>query len=459
MESMRKTALLSVFLFLAATVVSAAAATPAKAVEQNDNKPESVEAFMDMGFGMFIHWSMDSQLGVVISHSMAGASEDYLNRFVNELPKTFNPYKFNPDDIAVLAKLAGMKYVVFTTKHHSGFSMFKTRETDFNIMNTPYGKDITKELVQALRKQGIAVGFYYSPEDFRVLYKQNYPIGRTQRERHFPANNPELMEHDKRQIKELLTNYGKIDILFFDGPADGLKQYAWSLQPDIMVTRGHISTPEQKTPDSPVPGPWESCYTMGTDWNYKPTNDPHKSGTDVIKMLIEIRAKGGNFLLNIGPKPDGEVQIEQEARLREVALWNFVNGESIHNVRPWKVIREGSTWFTASKDGKTVYAFVTDPWKYRERRNFLFCSVKGTPETKVSVLGYGGEIMEYVNTDPRIRWEATSLGLAVSAVNGQRYYTNNQWPNPVVLKLENVEYNEPVPYEVKEPVLKMDGTI
>ncbi|MCA1759394.1 MAG: alpha-L-fucosidase, partial [Bacteroidales bacterium] len=144
----------------------------------NLNKPERLEWFRDLGFGMFIHFSFDSQLGVVISHSMAGASEDYLNRFVNELPKTFNPKEFSPDEIATLAKLAGMKYIVFTTKHHSGFCMWDTQTTEFNIMNTPYGKDLLAEYVDATRKAGLAVGFYFSPEDFNFLYENGLQVRR-----------------------------------------------------------------------------------------------------------------------------------------------------------------------------------------------------------------------------------------------------------------------------------------
>ena len=414
---------------------------PGFGAEQKDNRPETVESFMDMGFGMFVHWSVDSQLGAVISHSLSGASKDYQERFFSELPKTFNPKRFDPEDWAVLAKLAGMEYVVFTVKHHSGFCMWQTKTTDFGLSSTPYNGDIFREVLDAFREQGIKVGFYFSPEDFSVLFSQGYPIGRLQHPMHYPANNSVLMEHDKKQLKELLTNYGKIDVLFFDGPAEGLKEYAWKLQPDIMVTRGHINTPEQTTPDSPLPGPWESCYTMGTDWQYKPTNDPHKSGNEIIRMLIEVRAKGGNFLLNVGPKPDGEIQIEQQERLREVALWNFVNGEAIHGVRPWHVTHEDNIWYTASKDGNTVYAFVTDPWPYTKRRQFVFPTLKGGPDTRVSVLGYASELIEYrENADAAVRWQPTDLGLVVSAVRGQRLYTNNKWPNPVVLKIENVEY-------------------
>ena len=411
--------------------------------QQTINKPEREQWFMDMGFGMFIHWSMDSQVGAVISHSMAGASEDYLQRYINELPGSFNPRKFNPDDWAILAKLAGMKYVVFTSKHHSGFCMWDTKTTTFNIMNTPFRRDIVKEVFEAFRKQGIAIGIYFSPEDFHFFHENHIPVGRLQDPRHYPENNKELMAYDKAQIKELLTGYGKIDIFFFDGPAEGLKEYAWHLQPEIVVTRGQMQTPEQDIPDKPIPGPWEACFTMGTDWQYKPTNDPHKSGTEIINMLIETRAKGGNLLLNIGPKPDGELQIEQEALLREVALWNLVNQEAIHNIRPWEIIKEDNVWFTKARDQNTVYAFVPagNEWKYGERKEFVFRSLAGNEGTKVSILGYASELVEYrPGLDAKIYISSTPLGLVISAVNGHRLYTNNQWPNPVILKIENAEY-------------------
>lgn len=145
---------------------------------QLKNKPELEEEFMDMGFGIFIHWSMDSQYGSVISHSMVGASEEYLDKYMNELPKTFYPNKFDPDEWARLFKLAGAEYVVFTTKHHNGFCMWDTKTTGFNIMNTPYGKDITGMLFESLRKYGLKVGVYFSPEDFSFLHKQGKVISR-----------------------------------------------------------------------------------------------------------------------------------------------------------------------------------------------------------------------------------------------------------------------------------------
>ena len=424
--------------------------------QQKANVPAREQWFMDMGFGMFIHWSMDSQIGAVISHSMAGASEDYLQRFINDLPKTFNPRKFYPEDWAILAKLAGMKYVVFTAKHHSGFCMWETKTTEFNIMNTPFKRDILKEVLEAFRKQGLAIGIYYSPEDFHFFHENHIPVGRLQDSLHYPVNNNGLMTYDKAQIKELLTNYGKIDLFFFDGPAEGLKEYAWQLQPELIVTRGQMETPEQDIPDKPMPGPWEACFTMGTDWQYKPTNDPHKSGTEIINMLIETRAKGGNLLLNVGPKPDGELQIEQEALLREMALWNLVNQEAIHLVRPWEIIREGNVWFTKAKDLNTVYAFMPggEEWKYGERKEFVFQTLSGNEKTKVSILGYASELLEYKpGFDAKIYVSPTPIGLVVSAVNGHRLYTNNKWPNPVVLKIENVSFKPAIKEMAKKSAI------
>ena len=408
---------------------------------QAGNRAERVEWFMDQGLGMFVHWSVDSQLGSVISHSMVGASGDYLDRFVNELPKTFYPERFNPDEWARLAKLAGMKYVVFTTKHHSGFCMFHTKTTDFNVRNTPYKKDITKELVKSLRKFGIAVGFYFSPDDFWLLYKQGKDVSRRRPEA-LPVNNPELMAHNKAQLRELFKKYGPIDVLFIDGQTDGLKELAWELQPNCVVTRGAMETPEQKTPDEPMPGPWEACYTLGTQWQFKPTNEDYKSGTQLIEMLIEIRAKGGNFLLNVGPQPDGIIPFEQERRMRELALWLFINREAIYEIRPWHVIREGDIWFTKAKDADTVYAFLTKlpGWRKGQRKEFTLKSVRATPRSKVSVLGQSGRVLEYSpKVIPETRWNQEEDGLHISVMRAQRIYNNTRWPNPIVLKITNAE--------------------
>lgn len=413
--------------------------------QQVSNKPERVNWFQDLGFGLFIHWNVDGSLGAVISHTLAGASEEYTEKYFSELPEYFNPVKFDPGAWAKLAKLAGMKYVVFTTKHHSGFCMWDTRTTTFNVMNTPFKRDITREIANAFRKEGIAIGFYFSPEDFHYFHRNKIPVGRLQHPQHFPVNNPGLMDHDKKQLKELLTNYGKVDILFIDGPGDGLREYAWSILPDLVITRDAMKTPEQNTPDEPLPRPWEACYTMGTDWGFKPTNDPHKSGKEVIDMLTEIRAKGGNFLLNVGPMPDGQIQIEQENILREVALWNFANSEAIYKVKPLPVIREENVWYTRSNDEKYIYAIITrkspDDWKYGERKTFVLTHIEGNAKTRITTLGYKAEMVEYKkNFDAGTYLAPTDLGLVISAVNGHRMYTNNRWPNSVVLRIENATF-------------------
>jgi len=261
----------------------------------NLNRADRLEWFRDQGFGLFIHWSVDSQLGSVISHSMVAASPDYLDRFVNGLPKTFNPRKFYPDDWAVLARLAGMRYVVFTAKHHSGFCMYDTATTDFGIMHTPFQRDITAEVLKSFRNQGLAAGLYFSTDDFWWLYKNGKTIQRGTPDVQ-PRNNPGLLSHDRTQVRELMTRYGKIDVIFFDGEAQGLRELAWELQPDAVVSRGALQTPEQYIPGVPLEGAWEANLTMGTQWQYKPTNEVYKSGGQLIATLIETRAKGGNLV-------------------------------------------------------------------------------------------------------------------------------------------------------------------
>ncbi|HOK26452.1 MAG TPA: alpha-L-fucosidase [Bacteroidales bacterium] len=410
----------------------------------NRNKPEREEWLRDLGFGMFIHWSIDSQLGIVISHSLVGASDDYTKRFINDLPKTFDPKEFDAYKIAIQAGLAGMKYIVFTTKHHSGFCMWDTKTTDFKITNTPYKKDLLKEYVEGVRKAGLAVGFYYSPEDFKFLYDNNITVRRMGLDLNDRIK-AEYNELIRRQTNELFSRYGKIDVLFIDGsPAEPCKDEAWRLQPDLVITRGAVETPEQKIRGDIKDVLWESCITMGTQWQYKPTNDDLKSGTELIEMLIETRAKGGNLLLNIGLDPYGKVPDPESRNLTELAAWNFINREAVQSVRPWVVSHEGNIWFTASKDRKTVYAIITGiyDWTRGERKEFLLKSVKATENTKISVLGQNSLVVEYnPEINPECRFKQTEKGLEISVVRAQRIYNNSRWPNPITVKIENVVPN------------------
>ena len=404
------------------------------------NDPAAVELFRDRGLGLFIHWSVDGPLGGVISHSLVGASPDYVERFFRILPGQFNPDRFQPDKWAALAKLAGFEYIMFTTKHHAGFCMWDSATTPFSVGHTPYGKDLTRQLVDAFRKQGIAIGFYFSPDDFWWLHQKGITINR-QVKGVYPQDIPEFMDYTRRQLRELLSNYGAIDYFFFDGPAEQLTDYAWSLQPNLVITRGVMETPEQYIPGVPLKGAWEGNLTMGTEWPWKPTNEVYKSGTELIDILIETRAKGGNLLLNIGPKPDGEIAIEQESRLREIALWNLVNGEALKSVRPWVITNENNIWFTQHKDSSTVYAFLTRiPWRLGEPKTVTLRSVRATPKTQVTVLGQSDEIVEYrPDVKPKTTWRQGEAGLEITAYRAQRLYTDRRWPNPVVLKITNVE--------------------
>ena len=405
------------------------------------NKPERLEWFRDLGLGLFIHWGIDVQLGGDISHPLVGASDDFVERYYDELPRRFHPRRFDPVEWAELASLIGVRYVVFTTKHHSGFCMFETATTPRHVVNTPFGRDATAEILDAFRHEGIAAGVYFSPDDFAWLRENGIPIQRTIPEVQ-PWSNPGLMELSRTQVTELLTKYGDVDLIFFDGDADGLREHAWATDPEIVVTRGALPTPEQHIPGQSIEGAWESNLTMGTQWTYKPTNETYKSGSRLIEILIETRAKGGNLLLNIGPKADGTIPVEQEARLQELGLWMFVNREAIYATRPWVVTNEGGLWFTRAKDEDTLYVAVVggERWAWGERREFLIRSARATERTEVAVLGQNGEIMEYrPDADPAPRWEQTDDGLAISAYNAQRLYNDKKWPNPVVLRITHVE--------------------
>ena len=292
--------------------LSAHAAEPQPLGEYRNDRAR-VQEFMDWGLGMFVHWGVDVELGSVISHSLVGASDEYIERYVRELPATFNPTNYDPDTWVKLAKLAGCQYMVLTTKHHSGFCLWPTKTTDFSVANTPYKKDIVKAYVEACRRQGMKVGFYFSPEDFLFLHKQGHEIRRKAGYANI-SQNKELLAHDEAQIRELFGGaYGDIDVAFLDAFDNAaIRDLIHQLQPKCLVTRGEMETPEQNIPNQPIPGPWEACFTLGTQWQYKPTNEHYKSGTKLIEMLIDVRAKGGNLLINMGPDPTGRIPHQQE---------------------------------------------------------------------------------------------------------------------------------------------------
>src|SRR5205085_2526264 len=200
-----------------------------------------------------------------------------------------------------------------------------------------------------------------------------------------------------------------------------------------------MTTPEQTIPGVAPAGAWEACITTGTSWQYQPRNEVYKNGYELIRLIYETRAKGGNLLLNVGPKPDGELPIEQEERLREIANWMFVNGESIYSVRPWIITNEQNLWFTKKKDANTLYTIVAEPWRRGEWKDIVVRSARAGANTTVNVLGQNDLVYEYSKVVPKTTWKQESDGLHIRAFFAQRLQDNSRWPNPLVLMITDVQ--------------------
>lgn len=418
-------------------------APTAAAKAQADNRPDRLEWFRDQGLGLFVHWSVDSQLGLIISHSLAGSSTEYARRFYSELPGTFNPTGFDPDRLARLARLAGFRYMVFTAKHHNGFCMWQTDTTEFSIGHTPYRADITHKLLDSFRAQGIAAGLYFSPDDFHWLFEHGKAIQRLVPGVQ-PKANPGLMQLDQRQVTELMTRYGTVSVFFFDGEATGLRDIVWRSQPQTVVTRGALETPEQNVPGAPLAGAWEANMTLGSAWGDQPTDDVVKPVDQLVRTLVHVRARGGNLLLNVSPTAEGTLPAAQEQAVRTLGSWMFVNGEAIYATRPWVVTNEGDHWFTRSKDGHALYVILdgaadTSGWKRGERREFVLKTARATAGTRVSVLGQSDALVEYrPEIDATSRFEQKADGLHISVVRAQRMRDSDVWPLPTVVRLTDV---------------------
>jgi alpha-L-fucosidase len=223
-----------------------------------------------------------------------------------------------------------------------------------------------------------------------------------------------------------------------------LAKICWDLNPDVVVTRGAIETPEQHTPDSPIPSPWEACYTLGDQWQFRPTNENYKTAKDVILKLIDIKAKGGNFLLNFGPDAMGNFPPAQLGILNEISLWMFINREAFENTVPHHIIKEEDMWFLTSRDRRTAYVFLNeDNWSLGERKTFEIQAFNTTAKSKVSVLGHNGKVLEYQpDVDPSPEIVSTHNGIQVSVTRSQRIYNDRSWNNPVVIKITELDMED-----------------
>ena len=404
------------------------------------NRAERLSWYQDLALGMYLYWTVDAVFGMVNAHSVIGASNDYLRPYFEDLPRYFNPQAFDAGWYARLAKLCGFDYVTVPAKNHNGFCMWDTDTTDFNVMNAAYGRDVLAEYASALREEGIPIGFYFSPDDAHFQWRRGRVPARA-RDYANPEKNADLLTFAKAQILELIERYAP-DILCFDGYRDATKslvEYAWSVNRDMMITRGGIVTPEQERRED-VRGAFEAHYTIGTQWQYKAGNDRLKTGRELIELLIDIRSRGGTLLLAIGgPDADGRLPRAMDDRVREIGAWNFVNGEAIRGTRPWHSTSEGDYRFTWDEANDTVYAFdMGAPLALGEWREARLTSVRATANSQIEVLGHSGEVLEYrPDVSPAATWRQDETGLTIRYCRAQRLYNNQKWRNPLVLKITN----------------------
>ncbi len=361
-------------------------------LEQEDRE-RRLKWFRDARFGMFIHWGLYS---IPAGEWKGSTNHAEWIRTTAQIPIAeyekfvgqFNPVKFNASEWVRMAKSAGMKYITITSKHHDGFCLFDSKYTDFDVMSTPFKRDIMKELADACHKEGIKICWYHSIMDWhhpdylpRREWENDRPTAGADFDRYF--------QHLKNQLKELLTNYGEIGVLWFDGewestwnPKYGteLYNYVRSLQPNIIINNrvgagrsgmegftkagefsGDFGTPEQEIPATGLPGVfWETCMTMNNNWGYNKHDDHWKSSEDLVRKLADIASKGGNFLLNIGPTSEGVFPQPAIDRLKQLGDWMKVNGDAIYETKasPFKNLEWGRCTQKAIDGGVRLYLHV-----------------------------------------------------------------------------------------------------
>ena len=326
-------------------------------------KPDVISRWREMRFGMFIHWGPVSLKGTEIGWSRRGprrgrrGTGNIPMEVYDNLYKQFNPVKFDADQWVRIAKDAGMKYLVFTTKHVDGFLNFDSKLTEYKITSklSPFRRDIVGELAKASHKGGLALGFYHAQPNW---HHGDY---RTQ-------NHQRYIKYLHGQLRELCTNYGKVDIIWFDGmggkakdwDSENLFRMIRKLQPDVIINNrcglpGDYSTPEQRIGRFDTKRPWETCMTICRQWAWKP-KDQMKSLKQCLQTLVRVAGGDGNFLFNVGPMPDGQIEPRQVERLKQMGQWLKKYGQSIYATRggPYKP----GKWGAATHKGNRVYLHV-----------------------------------------------------------------------------------------------------
>ncbi len=431
------------------------------AQEENRYVPETdplvnqkLEQWQDIKFGLLMHWGTYSQWGIVESWSICpeeygwcerkmGTDPNNYNTYVKEyeaLKTTFNPVKFNPDKWAAAAADAGMKYVIFTTKHHDGFCMFDTKYTDYKItdpacpFSTNPKANIAKEIFKSFRSKGLWTGAYFSKPDWHCpdYWSPEYPP-RDRNVNYDPETNPDkwkkYVEFTHNQILELMSDYGPMDILWLDGgwvskkskkeitnwyeqalknskdgylkrrvvnqdiKMDELVKKAREKQPGLIVVDRAVHginqnylTPENRVPKEALNYPWESCIISGGGWSFT-KNAKYMTGRQGIQLLVDIVAKGGNLLLNIAPSPEGEWQQGAYDLLKEFAAWMKVNSEAIYDTRAVAPYKEGKVCMTQKKDGTIYFLYLADKGETELPAEITINSHKPDKNSTITLLG------------------------------------------------------------------------
>ena len=341
------------------------------------SSPDKMDWWKEAKFGLFIHWGVYSvPAGVYEGKDIDGIGEWIMNNgkitkaTYQAYAKQFNPLKYDPEAWVKMAKDAGMKYLVITSKHHDGFTLFETKASKWNIVEaTPYGKDLLKPLADACHKQGIRLGFYYSQaQDW------NNTGGSACAGHWDKAQDGSMDDYIDNvavpQVKEILSNYGQVDILWWDTPCDMTKERAEKFLPILaqypnLITNnrlgggynGDSETPEQFVPATGFPGRnWETCMTMNDTWGFKSKDANWKSPTVILQTLIDIVSKGGNYLLNVGPTSEGLIPQPSVERLAEVGKWMKINGEAIYGTTasPFSFL----PWGRCTQKGDKLYLHI-----------------------------------------------------------------------------------------------------
>ena len=350
---------------------------------------EKLDRWQDLKFGVLMHWGLYSVPGIVESWNLCnedwivrpeGSTYEGYKQWYWGLSEEFNPVDFNPEQWASVFRDAGMKYMIFTTKHHDGFCLFDSQYTDFSIAKGPFAshprRDAARYVFDAFRAEDFMIGAYFSKPDWHCEYFWNPYYATPGRGINYKVSqHPDWWEkyvtYTRNQLGEITGGrYGRLDILWLDGGwisgdqigLDDILKEARKVSPGLISVDRTIQgpnenyqTPEQQVPDRQIVHPWETCLSLGNDWGWTP--DPHyKSARRIIGTLAEIVAKGGSLVLGVGPTGQGIIEDKAVVILQEIGEWLRRNGEAIYNTRITEHYHDGNLWFSASKDGKTLYA-------------------------------------------------------------------------------------------------------